>query len=323
MEAKWFSRTRLYWVKPIHGQGKLHSMKRLSIIGCGKLGKALARLWHDASAFTVTDLINQTTVAADASVQFVGTGNPLSTGEPLNPAELFLIATPDSLIEHCCETLVTSGLIKPGCTVFHCSGALPSSVLSSAQSMGASVASVHPVRSFANPQNVVKSFTGTYCAAEGDSVALEQLTTAFEAIGGQLFVIEPENKTQYHAANVIVCNYLNTLLDVGMKVFEGVGIERSLSTKLMAPLVRETLENILASDPARALTGPIARGDVSTVEKHLSALTTKNSEEALLYQQLGLMTLPLAKAQGNASEHSLALLEALLSNKTSLKPGLE
>lgn len=123
------------------------------------------------------------------------------------------------------------------------------------------MASVHPVKSFSDPADAAGSFDGTYCAFEGDDKALAILGPAFRAIGGEIFRIDPAYKTIYHAASVIVCNYLVALLEVGLRAYAKSGMPNNLALKTMEPMVRETVDNVFKAGTARALTGPIARGD--------------------------------------------------------------
>ena len=210
------------------------------------------------------------------------------------------------------NTLSDSGLLRTGDIVFHCSGALASTDLVSAQEAGALTGSVHPIKSFAAPNESIETFNGTFCGVEGDERSLEVLRPAFEAIGGKTFAIDPQFKTIYHAAAVMVCNYLTSLLEVGAQTYAKAGLDRETSMQVMEPIVRGTMENIFRSGTVAALTGPIARGDHSIVAKQLSALSDWNPRFGNLYRDLGAVALELSRLQGTASPDSLAALNKLL-----------
>jgi predicted short-subunit dehydrogenase-like oxidoreductase (DUF2520 family) len=210
------------------------------------------------------------------------------------------------------QGIAEAGLLRRGDVVFHCSGSLPSSELDAAVRVGARVASVHPLKSFAEPAEAVRTFVGTPCAAEGDRGALQVLVPAFERIGGRVSEIDPRFKTIYHAASVIVCNYLAALLETGLCCYEKAALDRATATRMIEPIVRETLENVLELGTARALTGPIARGDHAVVASHLSALDAWDARVAAIYRELGLIALDLARERGEADGAALDKIRALL-----------
>jgi len=174
------------------------------------------------------------------------------------------------------------------------------------------VASVHPLRTFADPVVAARRFKGTYCAAEGDAAALAVLTPAFEAAGAHVSRIDPAFKTIYHAASVIVCNYLAALMEAGLRSYAKAGLERNEALRMMEPLVRETLDNVFRIGTVDALTGPIARGDHAVVERQVAALTAWDGNVADLYRELGRIALELAHAQGRADAGALAEIARVL-----------
>lgn len=282
-------------------------MKTLNVIGAGRVGRTLASLWREKDTFAVQDVLASSPEGARAAVAFIGAGNPVGAIDGLRAADVWMITTPDREIAGSAAKL--SGVVRSGDVVFHCSGSMASSELAAA---GTRVASVHPLKSFADPREAARTFAGTYCAAEGDSKALEVLVPAFERIGGRISRIDPQLKTVYHAASVIVCNYLTALLETGLLSYEKAGLDRDTATRMMAPIVRETLENVLALGTTRALTGPIARGDHAVVAGHLEALDAWNARVAAIYRELGAVALELARERGEADSDALARIEALL-----------
>jgi predicted short-subunit dehydrogenase-like oxidoreductase (DUF2520 family) len=267
----------------------------LSIIACGKVGQTLARLWVQHSAIQLQDILNTTIESSTRAVAFIGAGRVASGYADLQAADIFLIAAPDDQIASCCNALANSGRLSAGNIVFHCSGALPASILASASQQGAAVASVHPIRSFAAPEKVVADFAGTYCGVEGDQVALDVLQPLFKAIGAQTITIQGDNKVLYHAGAVFASNYLVTLMDTAVQAYGKAGIPPDVALKMMAALVRETTENVLQLGSEQALTGPIARGDVATVVRQYRAVNDWDQRYGRLYKQMGKLTAQLAK----------------------------
>lgn len=269
--------------------------KTLNIIGCGHVGRVLGRLWHDKGIFRIQDILNRTPESAQEAAVFIGAGRPLGDPAALHAADVYLLGTPDDQIGATCERLAASGVFRPGCLVFHCSGALPSSALAHATRLGAVIASVHPIRSFANPEQVVLSFGGTYCGIEGDTSAIDTLQAAFSAIGARIVPINNEFKSVYHAAAVFASNYLVTLLDTAVAAYEKAGIPREDALRLVEPLVRGTIDNVFQLGPTNALTGPIARGDLATVVRQYKAVRAWDRRRGALYKLLGKLTADIAR----------------------------
>jgi predicted short-subunit dehydrogenase-like oxidoreductase (DUF2520 family) len=267
----------------------------LSIVGSGHLARTLGRLWQGQRSVELLDVLSRTAANAKMACAFIGGGRPLDRYPDLALADIYLIATPDDQIASCCNHLVDGGLVRPGTVVFHCSGALPSSILAPAASCGALIASIHPVRSFASPEKVALSFTGTWCGVEGDTAALALLRPLFASIGAKLVDIDPTAKTVYHAAAVFACNYLVTLLDIAVQAYGHAGIPEEVAMQMMAPLVQKTVEQAFAAGTAAALSGPIARGDVETVEKQQAAVSAWDGDKGALYALLAKETLALAQ----------------------------
>lgn len=267
----------------------------LNIIGAGSVGKTLARLWYANQTYAIQDVMNRSVDSAQRATIFIGSGRAVDRFDDLRPADICMIATPDDQIAECCRHLSDSGLLSAQSIVFHCSGALTSDVLQAAHACGAAVASIHPIRSFAAPERVANEFAGTFCGTEGDSRALDVLGAGFKAIGAQLVPILPELKIVYHAASVFACNYLTTLLDVARQSYVKAGVPSDTALKMMAPLVRETVDNIFRVGPAQALTGPIARGDVETVARQRDAVLAFDERYGRVYADFVELTTDLAK----------------------------
>ncbi len=284
----------------------------LSIIGCGKVGKTLAYLWHQQGIFRIGQILNRTLASSQRAVDFIQAGNAVEAITDLVPADIFLLGCSDNQLAACANALSNSGLISPNTSVFHCSGALSSEVLQALKSVNASVASIHPIKSFADPKQAITDFAGTYCGMEGDSAALRQLEPAFIALGAVLFALNANTKTLYHTASVMACNYLVALQEVSLQTFAQAGVERELAMQILLPIVRGTVDNIFRLGTDQALTGPIARGDYTIVERQLTALAHWQPAYAALYQQLGQVAYTLSIQQGNASSTDLAQLHSIL-----------
>ena len=189
----------------------------LTIIGPGRVGKTLGRVMHAAAAARLGDIVGSTEEKAADAVHFIGAGTARTGLDGLQPSTIYLLAVPDDRIETVCIRLSAAHELA-GSVVFHCSGALTGGALHAARTAGATVASIHPVRSFADPETVAGRFAGTCCGIEGDAVALAVLQPLFAQCGAQWIPIDSTHKTLYHAAAVFSSNYLVTLIDVAVQV---------------------------------------------------------------------------------------------------------
>ena len=291
---------------------------RLNIIGTGKLGRTLARLLSDAGQVTIGDIYNRKMASSHSAQAFMGAGRALSNIEEFSnkSAELWMIATPDDAIRPCAEQLATLVTINwSTSTVFHCSGLKTSAELSALQTLGSAVASVHPAHSFASPERSLASFATSVCTLEGDRAATSRLASLFRAIDGQTTTITPEAKPLYHAATVMASNYLVALIGASETLLEKSGIEGPLASAILAPLMRQSLENGLHEGAVNALTGPLARGDISTLQAHLVALEQTAPDLSDTYRSMGIQALKLARQTNALNKNELTAIEKLLQQK--------
>lgn len=222
-----------------------------------------------------------------------------SAQEVADASDLVFITTRDDQIEAVCGTMCRQQAILPRHWVGHMSGAHPSTILAPAARQGASVFSLHPLQAFADTETAVENLPATYFSLEGDDDRLEKVETMMQRLGNVCFRIGPEQKSLYHLAACTMSNYLVALMDAGLQAFEAIGIEPQQGFAAMRPLIQGTLNNIAQLGPAKALTGPIARGDVGTIEQHLQVLQKQNmSALGALYAFLGTTTVSLASRGG-------------------------
>lgn len=280
-------------------------MLTLSVIGCGKVGSTLCRVWSDASAFRIGDVLNRRPGSARAATAFIGAGTPVDAWSELRSADAFMLSVPDDAIGPCAHRLVQQGIVTPGAIVFHCSGARASGLLAELASAGADVASLHPVRSFADPGRAAETFPGTPCALEGEARACAVLEEAVGRAGGRCFRVRADQKLVYHAGTVFASNYLVGLLEVAVECFADAGMSRNEALSIAVPLARGTLDNVAALGTVDALTGPIARGDGELVGEQLAALIARDPDVGELYARLGRYALELSRRRGAADPAAL------------------
>ena len=141
----------------------LITMKTLNIIGAGRAGRTLTALWFQRKVFAIQHVLNRTPASTRDAVAFIGAGRPAAALTAMQAAGVWLLATPDGEIVRTAASLAANGLglLRAGDVVFHCSGAMSASDLRIVVPRGVLVASVHPLKSFADPAEALRTFTGT------------------------------------------------------------------------------------------------------------------------------------------------------------------
>ncbi|MGI6082423.1 MAG: Rossmann-like and DUF2520 domain-containing protein [Limnochordia bacterium] len=282
----------------------------VSFIGAGRVGSSLARALS-ARGYEVDVLVRRTLAGAKETVLRVGAGRGSTDVGEAAAADIVFLTVPDGAIEQVCNDVAVRGLWEPRHTVVHCSGALSLRVLRAAADRGAAVLSLHPMQSVADTVSGAESLLGSFFGLEGCRRGLIVGEELVQALDGRALHIAPGGKAAYHAAAVMVSNYLVALMDVGCDLFVKAGLPREDAVAALLPLAKGTLANVEEQGIPRALTGPIERGDATTVVSHLRILD-ENPELKEIYCLLGQRTVHLAKRKGSAGEKELAAIAALL-----------
>jgi predicted short-subunit dehydrogenase-like oxidoreductase (DUF2520 family) len=274
-------------------------MKTLNLIGAGKLGKVLGRLFYEHQVLRIQQIVCRKQEHGQQAAVFIGDAQAqaLTDWSLMQAADVFCLAVPDDAIVDVAERLAQTGLIQQGSIVFHCSGSKTSEILRVLSACGASVASVHPVKSFANPDKLILEFVGTLCGIEGDAYAVEQLSAVFERIGARMLPISSNNKLTYHAGSVFASNYLVSLMELAIQAYQHAGISKEVAYELAQALATATLQNVFQLGTQAALTGPIQRGDMVTVQTQLAQLQNTDEQLAHMYQAFIAPTMQLAKLE--------------------------
>lgn len=275
--------------------GPRRALPRVAIIGGGKVGRTLGRLWQAAACFAPADVVARSAHSAAAAVAFIGGGRALAAPALPAAADVYLLAVPDRAIADVAAALAAAPNLNPAAIAFHCSGALSSAELAPLAARGLATASVHPALSFADPARAAAQFAGTLCGIEGDAAALAVLEPAFAAIGGRCFAVRAEHKLLYHAGSVFASNFSVVLLDVALRAYRDSGLDAATAQALLAPLVRNAVDNALNLGPARALTGPAARGDVVLVRRQHDCVAQWDALAGEAYRALSELATNLAR----------------------------
>lgn len=239
----------------------------LHVIGCGRAGKSLARLWADAGLFSIGQIVNRSIASARSTVEFIGQGRAAETLSSIGNGDWLMLAVPDGALAAIAEKLseaAAEGALSRPALAFHISGAEPAETL---RPIGCPVVSVHPVFPFGDPERAVENFSGSYALGEGDAAGLDSILPMFAAIGAETMRFNPTDKRRYHAATIAASNFLNVLDDLALGLAESAGLAPDKALKVIVSLQRAGLLGIERAGPMRALTGPIERGDRGVCER--------------------------------------------------------
>lgn len=287
---------------------KIESTPKIGFIGAGTTGTALAvRLnqhGYQVNAVSSRSLTSAEKLAGKISGCQVYNG----AQEVANTAHLVFITTPDDTIP---KVAAEVQWLKEQ-NVVHCSGAHSIDILEPARQRGANVGCFHPLQTFASVDQAIENIPGSTFAVEAEEPLLSILKEMATALEGDWVVLKAGDKVLYHAAAVFACNYLVTLVKLATDLWQTFGASPAQATKALMPLLQGTLSNIGNVGLPNCLTGPIARGDLGTIEKHLDALEKKTPTLFEMYKELGLQTIPIALAKGKIDSKRAEELQDLL-----------
>lgn len=266
----------------------------VGIIGAGTVGSALAVVLARAG-YSIAGVASRNPESAQAlAARLPGKVPALDAQAVVDRADLVLLAVPDDAIQ-----AVATGLAWPaGRAVVHCSGAATSDLLTPAAA-GSRTGSFHPLQTFAGVDEAIALLPNSTFAIE---TADERLAPALEelavAIGARSIRLRAEDKAAYHLSAVLVSNYLVTLTQLATDLWAGFGRTPAEARQALVPLIEGATRSIAIAGLPDCLTGPVARGDLGTIEGHRQVLLERRPDLLGVYRELGLQTVPIALAKG-------------------------
>jgi predicted short-subunit dehydrogenase-like oxidoreductase (DUF2520 family) len=283
----------------------------LAILGLGKVGTAVGCLLKSAG-YRILAVADRSPDALTRGQVFTGGRAFENPADAAAAADCILITTTDDAIAAVCREIVAAGAVRAGDKVIHMSGAGGLDLLEPARQAGAHVASIHPIQSFADVEGAIGNIPGSTFGITADE-ALRDWSVAFVgALKGVPFFVAEKDKALYHAAACMASNYLTTLMHMVETTYETLGLSRKDAIRAFWPLVRGTLINIETRGAVDALTGPIARGDAGTIEKHLRAFRQTLPGLLNAYCELGLMTVEMTRQKESFAPDRAQTIRALL-----------
>ncbi len=288
-------------------------IEKISFIGCGRVGRTLARALKNAG-YTIEIVVCRNLKHAQEAVHFIGAGEPSTDPiEAVSFGTVHFITTNDDAIAEIVRLIDAGGPDSlQGHFFFHTSGSVSSTVFEPLQKKGAEAASIHPLQVFADPAKALETLPGIYYAIEGNDRAMTWAIYMLDKLQGKLLLIPTGRKALYHAAGVFAANYLTVLVQLAVSIMEEIGESPEDSYQAFLPLMVSALQNIEEFGTAASLTGPIVRGDEKTIRAHLEALEQLPPEILRAYKILGQEAVNLAARSGGISPQQAKRLYHLL-----------
>jgi predicted short-subunit dehydrogenase-like oxidoreductase (DUF2520 family) len=257
----------------------------LSIIGAGRVGRALGRRLRDLG-WKIGAVVASSEPSARKAVRSIGAGraHAFLTRQVL-AAQVILITTQDHSLATIAVELARIGAEElRGKIVLHTSGALSSDVLDPVRQCGAAVGSMHPLQTFSGVG--VPPLEGRVFTIEGDVVAVRMARQMARALGAVPVQIEGSKKPLYHAAGALAAGNVLALMEAATRLMTAAGMKRREAVRALLPLTRQVLENFERLGPRAAWTGPLSRGDYGVVAAHTEAMKDLPPEFAQAYKEV-------------------------------------
>jgi predicted short-subunit dehydrogenase-like oxidoreductase (DUF2520 family) len=282
------------------------------IMGAGVVGTALAARFVRAG-LPVMGLHGRQVELSDAARAISGV--VASTGEIpqiMSESDIVIISVRDERIPEVAERLVNEKRLRPGQVLLHTSGTNPAaSILAVARPHVRAVGTLHPLVSFADARVAVEGLQHIAFGIEGDEPAKAFAKRLVRALGSRAVFLEAANLPLYHAGAVLASNYVVALADMAQRLFILAGVPPEQALPALIPLLSSVVQNLAHVGLPGALTGPVERGDVSSVEQHLRTLEARAPEVLELYRLVGRDVLRLAQEKASLEAATVKRLEGL------------
>lgn len=243
------------------------------LVGAGPVATALAGALR-LGGVPVLGLWARRPAAARAAGSIAGVA-AFSSAPPdiLLESEVVILAVRDAAIAEVAQMLLGTGLINKRHVLLHCAGAAPArDLLGAVAAQVGGVGTLHPLSAIADGKLSMRALKGTVFGVEGDDVGRAAASKLVAAVNGVVLALDGSQMAAYHAAAAMASNYIVALIDAAAAVLATVGVPADRAAQALVPLAEGALRNVSAHGTTGGLTGPVRRGDIATVTRHLEAM---------------------------------------------------
>ena len=266
---------------------------KIGFIGAGKVGVSLGKYFLDGGLH-VSGYYSRSWSSSEAASNFIGVPS-MRMEELVECSDIIFITVNDDQLRSVWEEV---SKLKVAEKIFvHASGSVSSEII---QAPGVYSYSLHPMYPFSDKFTAYKNLGSAVFSIEGHEEKIDDVKEILEGLGSKVFKLSKEKKALYHLSNVMVSNLVLALLHKGIGYLELCGVDRETAKEALLPLINSNIDNISKKSFEDSLTGPVERGDISTVEKHLKVIPDL---DASLYSNLSKELLEIAKRKNSEKQY--------------------
>ena len=255
---------------------------KIGFIGAGKVGYSLSK-WINAKHNNVLGIYSKDINDAIDCSRFSISEYYSSMNELICDCDTLFLTVNDDSIKDIVEELIKLNVKNK--ILIHTSGSLSTDVFDKLNN-GNYCYSIHPIYAFNDKYNSYKGLDDVYFTLEGNTKYIDELKNIFN---NKIKIITKENKEQYHLACSLISNMVCGIVNIAEEIFDDIGID---DKNIFMPLFMNNANNINNLGSLKSLTGPILRGDINTIKKHINNL---DGNELLIYKYLGLHLISMSK----------------------------
>lgn len=295
---------------------KRRTRLNVTIVGAGKVGSVLGRVLVE-NGCRVVCVVSRTRRSANRVGRFLRSKLAVTDLESIPPeTDLIFIATPHSAVTEVAGALARrKGLNFRRIAVCHASGMLTAAALEPLRQAGATVFSFHPLQTFPrdfSTSAIMPTARGISYGVDGGPEGVRMARRLARILEGEVVEIPPDMRAFYHAACVVASNHLTTLMSVLESMHGKIAGRPSGFFRVYKPIIAATLRNIERTTPAKALSGPVARGGVETIRSHFDAILRFAPNLVPVFAAMSLETVSLALKKGSISGDQALKMNSLI-----------
>lgn len=286
---------------------------KIGFIGAGKVGVSLGKFFVEGG-LDVSGFYSRTMESTLEAANFTGTKAYEKLSQIVKESDILFLTVLDGQIKNLFEQIKEYEL--NGKQICHCSGAMSAKeAFVGIAEKGAYGFSIHPLFPVSSKFETYKKLSNAFFCIEGDttpSKLQEEYRKAWEerlkSLGANVRSIASDKKIKYHAACAISSNLICALIQESLDLLTDCGFDKAEATMALEPLIRSNMENVLTVGPVMALTGPMERGDITTIQKHIECFESDVEKDMYVAVSKKLMEVAKSKHPENSYDNINQLL---------------
>ena len=277
---------------------------KIGFIGAGKVGFTMGK-FLTAHQVEVSGYYSKSPSSSEEAAAFTGTRQYLQVNDLIQDSDALFLTVPDDVITEVWEVIREFPIQNK--LICHFSGALSSGIFSGIEHTRAYGYSIHPLFAIHDRYESWKEISEAFFTVEGNEEHIEEIRALLTGLGLKTNTIHAGDKVLYHASAAVVSNLYVGLVQMGEDMLASCGFSAEDAHQALSPLIAGNTANIVAKGTVNALTGPIERNDVETVQAHLASMT---HDQRSIYRRLSRQVTEVAKRKN--PDNNYAQMESVL-----------